>query len=741
MPLVKWLRRNNRKVMAVVVIVIMIGFIGGSYLQQLGRRRTGLHRTVAYFAGDQKITNYDLAMARQELEILRMVRADQLLKSITVALLRTPDFRALLLGELLFSERQIAPTLIRNIKEIISRNEYRISEKQINDIYRRPAGKEMDWLYWLLLKNEARRAGLRMSNEDAGRELAKTMPQLTGGASYAQVVSSIVRRQGISEDKVLETFGELLTVLRYARTVCSGTDLTDSQIMHGVSWEQETVDVELVRFDSAVFAEGQTEPTEEQLAGHFESYKGFFAGEISDANPYGFGYKLPERVQLEYIAVKLDDVSGIVAAPTHQEAEEYYQNHKAEFTKSIPSDPNDPNSAPVERSRSYAEVAAVISNMLGREKINSKAEMILREAGLLTEGRLQEPDAELGALSVEQLKEMAGDYQDAANQLKERNQIDVYTGRTGPLSAADMSGDAQLGMMYVQGYGYNNPVELTRIVFAIDELGCSELGQFDAPKPRMYENIGPAKDMLGQIMAIVRVVGAEKAAKPAEISQIVNKQTFRLDRTAPSITEDTYSIQEKVTEDLKKLAAMDTTRVKAEEFIELAKKDGWDAALDKYNELYGEKADTDAGKPFQMQKLTELRRIPKMALRDLAVRSAGNPSAQLSIGEIQKESQLREKLYSVAAEDANSPEKAPLVLEFKPNMSFYCVKDISVKRLDRARYDQLKAIRVYREEFIQSQSLAAVHFNPENILMRTAFRWASKERQAVDPNTQPEPEG
>ncbi len=29
MNLVKWFRKNNKKVMAVVVIVLMIGFIGG----------------------------------------------------------------------------------------------------------------------------------------------------------------------------------------------------------------------------------------------------------------------------------------------------------------------------------------------------------------------------------------------------------------------------------------------------------------------------------------------------------------------------------------------------------------------------------------------------------------------------------------------------------------------------------------------------------------------------------------
>ena len=38
MSLVRWFRKNKRKVMAVVVIVLMFGFVGGSYLQYLGRQ-------------------------------------------------------------------------------------------------------------------------------------------------------------------------------------------------------------------------------------------------------------------------------------------------------------------------------------------------------------------------------------------------------------------------------------------------------------------------------------------------------------------------------------------------------------------------------------------------------------------------------------------------------------------------------------------------------------------------------
>ena len=44
MNLVKWLRKNNKKIMAVVVIVIMFGFIGGSALRQISRRGTETFR-------------------------------------------------------------------------------------------------------------------------------------------------------------------------------------------------------------------------------------------------------------------------------------------------------------------------------------------------------------------------------------------------------------------------------------------------------------------------------------------------------------------------------------------------------------------------------------------------------------------------------------------------------------------------------------------------------------------------
>jgi hypothetical protein len=748
MSLVRWLRKNNKKIMAVVVIVIMVGFIGGSYIQQLGRRAAGRHQTVACFADDQPITNYDLALARRDLEILKMLSADNMLRSLSVPLFRTRDLHAAVLGELLFADRTASPAFLNHIKQIVKTNQYAVSDKQINDIYNRTMSSDV---YWILLKNEAGRAGVKVSNNFSGNQLARTIPRITGGATYQQLIGSIVNRQGLSEREILTTFSELMAVLNYAKMVCAAEDITASQIMHDVKWENERMDVEFVQFDSAVFAENQPEPTQDQISAHFDQYKKYFPGEVTEQNPYGFGYKLPDRVRLEYIAVKLDDVSAIVTRPTNDEAQEYYQKYREQlFTEQVPLDPNDPNSMTIDRTKTYAEVAGTILKGLLHRKVNSKAERILQDAKTLTEAALQDVDTEFTALSSQQFKQLAGDYKAAADQLSQKYEINVYAGKTGWLGAADIQTDEKLGALYIAGYGYN-PVGLTRIVFALDELGVSELGPFDIQRPSLYQNIGPLVDIsgqmtgeiAGQIMALVRVIEAEEAAEPESINQSFSADTLVLEQVPEQTGQNVYSVREKVVQDLKKLAAMDTAGSKADEFLDLAAKDGWHSAVDKFNELYGrQETEGETGaKTFKLQNFANLRRIPDTVLKILAVQTEGDPAARVLLNERKRESLLRDRIYSLIPQDSNTPDNLPLVLELKPNMSYYCLKDVLVKRLYRQDYETVKALRGYKQDFIQSQSLAPVHFSPENILKRMNFRFISRDDRPADGNVPPESEG
>jgi len=54
MHLVKWIRKNERKLMAVVVILIMIAFVGGTALQQLLKHMGGGNRAAFYY-GDMTL--------------------------------------------------------------------------------------------------------------------------------------------------------------------------------------------------------------------------------------------------------------------------------------------------------------------------------------------------------------------------------------------------------------------------------------------------------------------------------------------------------------------------------------------------------------------------------------------------------------------------------------------------------------------------------------------------------------
>ena len=772
MNLVKWFRKNNKKVMAVVVIVIMFGFIGGgTLLQQLSRRATGLHETIAYFGDNKKITNNDLSLARRELDVLRSLAAD--------VLLRNQDLRGILLGELLFAEQQTSPALINHIRQMIRTNRYRISDKQINDMYRRSVPSN---IYWLLLKNEAQLAGIRVPIEQAGELLGQVIPNLFNGQTYSQLIGVLRDRYGLPEKQLLAIFSELLAVMQYAQMICSNEDVTSSQIAQAVATSAESIDAELVEFDSAVFASSIENPASSIEQEHFNKYKKFSPSAVSEENPYGFGYKLPDRVQLEYLIVRLDDVRTLVEPPTNQQKEDYYNRNREQlFTEQVPSDPNDPNSPLNQRIKSYAEVSDMISDRLLKDKINSTANRIIQEAKIITEAGLEDTEIEPATLTDEQFKGKAGDYKTTAEQLSEKHNCKLYAGRTGLLSPIDMQTDEYFARLYLEGQG-QSPVSLTQIVFAVceqvpsdpndpnsplrqqivfavDDLAASELGLFDVRKPRMYENIGPLKDLWGsarfglldssgQIMAIIRVIKTIKAAEPQSIDQTFSTSSLEFDPNQPSAlsgaegeneAENIYSVKEKVTEDLKKLAARDITKSKAEEFIGLAAKDGWDTAIDKFNELYGKQTGQDpndpnaseisneeksVSEPFKLQNLTGLRRISKATLQTLTVQTAGNPAAQFFLNERKKHRRFVEQLYSLIPQDSNTVDTVPLVIEFKPDMSFYCIKNISVKRITLQEYERTKAMQIQREDYTQSESLAAVYFNPENILKRMSFRAA-----------------
>jgi len=500
--------------------------------------------------------------------------------------------------------------------------------------------------------------------------------------------------------------------------------------------DEEKMNIDFVRFDSAVFVKDITEPTSQQIEEQFNKYKGFFAGEANDVNPYGFGYKLPAMLRLEYLAVRFTDIEKIITSPSNQEMEDYYHRNIEDFTVSYHSDPNDPNSPVLKKPRSFGEVANTITRVLTREKLTAKADDILRQAKELIEANLQTVEVE--KLTGEQLKQLSGDYGTVAKQIGEKNKIKIYSGKTGLLTAADMQADEYLRAAYISSYRAKS-VPLTDVVFAVEGIDASELGPFDPPKPKLYEDIGPVQNMQKKVMMLVRVVEAKKPSEPETINLTFNTSGVQINSDVNKPDKKIYSVREKVTEDLKNLAAMDITKVKADEFISLAQKQGWVNATAEFNKLYPAK--TGEPNAFKLQSLAQVQRLSKAMLSALATQSDGNPVGRTLLRQSRQQHLLLEQLYSLIPSDSNRPAKLPLVLDFKPNLSVYCIKDLSVKRINTSEYERLKAETALREDFSQSQVMAAVFFNPENIVRRMNFRWAKKEVMPVAPEATLPPEG
>ncbi len=732
MNLMKWLRKNNKKLMAIVVIVLMIAFIGGSSFEMLFRGSGGAKQAIAYYGPKHKINHFDRMAADQELEILGALGGDNIA--------RAQGMGGLLLSELVFRQNRDAG-VVDMARQTIQRNRYRISDQQLSQMFE---GHNVPGdLFWILLTEEARAAGIRVPNEEVGKLLEGVIPQLFK-SSYAQVMPSIMNRFNAPEERILTTFGKLLAVLQYAQIISSGENVTTSQIKHMASGESESLNAELVQFKASYFTNKDEIPPEETVAAQFNKYKANFPGAVSEANPFGFGYRLPDRVQFDYIALKLPDVASIAKPVTEEEAEQYYQqNRERQFTQKVPQDPNDPNSPQVTQVKTYAEVADTIRSQLQRQRVMTRAEQILQDARNLADANLPAAGSAGQEPTTEQRMKKAGDYEKIAAELGKRHKIPLYSGRTGLLSVFNVQGDKYLRRLYLTAYGYT-PIPLTQVLFSPKELGEHATILLSMPPAALYVTFGPARDpmsatatdLTGQIMLIARVVAVEKNAPPTDVGVAYSTRTPNFGET-PEPKSQSFSVEEQVVNDVKALAAWDTTKSKAEEFMTLATKDGWDKAVAQFNQLYGKQAKADPNDPnvFRVDNQVGLQRLSKADQQVLAAQVSNSPASQIVLNQATNEGVFVDRLRSLIPAKSDAPAQMPVVVEFKPSQSYYVLKSLTLQRLTQEEFQKMKGMLVRREEYSQVESLMAVHFNPENIIKRMKFRFARTEDQAAEGQT------
>jgi hypothetical protein len=716
MHLVKWIRKNMTMLMAIFVIFIMIAFIMPSVLNQLSKPRlSGPEKAMWYFNKDKKISLNDIRYAQTELAAMRSLYIDTFL-------INQRDLRFSLLGELIFPESSSAASLSDEMKKTAAQNQFYISPSRINEFFEQSRGRAE--LFWIMLKEEAKDAGFSMSPKTAGEILNQIIPNITDRKiETAAAVQKAAQISQMTEDKVLAIFADILAVAGYARVLTDVEDITEAQLASNIAAMSESITAEYVEFKSDTFVDKINEPNDKEITLQFDRYKNYFPGIITEDNPCGFGYKQSPRVAVEYMIVKLDDVKKLVTLPTEEEAEEFYQQNPDHplITEEVPGDINDPNSEPVRKQKSYAEVAGLIRDSLLNAKVSSKAVKILNETVDLAEADYDSLDFETA--TVQQFREKLKDYSGIAEKITQQNNVNIYTGKTALLTAEELLTDPSLGSLVMQAQS-DIPTRLVSLVFAVEQLGseANKLGPFEPAKPKMYVSIGPLANRTGTIMAMARVIETAGSAVLADINFSYKKNL------PPPLTEDrqeepnVFNLKETITQDCRKLAAFETARLEANKFIEFAKGQDWEKAIEKFNSLYPPTDSSKGLKTFEIQHMDTTARIPRASIELIKLHTAYIPGTEQALNKSIVRGLMIDAFYSHLKDNQIEANDVPLVIEFKPQLDCYAVKSLRRNPATLRDYEQTKQRTAFMEDYRLSQSMALEHFMPENIFKRLNFK-------------------
>lgn len=735
MHLVKWIRKNQSKVMAWVVIFLMISFVGGYGLQQLLSYSGGGNTLVGQYNGE-KLRQADLQTAYSELEILKGLMVEQILYS-------GQDLNGQLLGLLLFPNNQITSQIRDQFVQAGARGQIQMSREQIDQYF---AGLvEQPELMWVLLKAEAHKAGVVVSPENAMANLQQFIPAVTQGVygqriEAAQFLYNLSRQTGRTEQEIADVFAELLGVLKYGGYIMSNHVVTYNEMQSEVLRNVEKLSGEYYVLNAQRIADEQPEPTQEQIQAQFDEYKDEFSGTYSEENPYGFGYKIPRRTAFEYLYVDLNDVKEEIDPVTPEDMERYYSSNLSQYQDEVPVDPNDPEGETEVQQRSFAEVAGRIRQTLEQQRTESLAARILNDARQMTEAGFDAID--LNEATEQQLQDAAGEYTAAARTLEEKYQIPVKVGKTSPMRPKDYMSDMVLrGLMLTGPEGKR--IQLREIAYQVPADG-TPLRQVGMPSIRMWENISPLmggfydaeQSDFVQLMGMARVtdVIAPQVPESTDVQ-------FSIQGAQQAVgAADTYSLREEVVSDLKLKQAMEVTQQRAQTLVSLVEEKGWDGALDSYREQFTMGADPNqpvAATPLPQMRTLNSQMVPSRSALTLMQRQMADPSmADYMRNQFQTGLRAR-MLYSLLDPGQETTGMVDRPVVFPPAGEVLVAKELTREPATVKDFEENKDMLALQAAYMAGIDLGLVHYNPENVKERLEFvRAASEDDEVAEAETQ-----
>ena len=189
-----------------------------------------------------------------------------------------------------------------------------------------------DPVQWYLLVREAERAGV-VPDETSIESV------LTGPTTMLRTEDGQMLPMKQINPNVRDSYGaalaQALAVREYFGRSLRAVKISAPAVDDALARKFEQLRIRAVSFDASTYAGKITPPTQDDLMNQFKAYADTAPGITAD-NPFGFGYRVPDRVKIQWINVPDSEVARSVEASKSPELWEedaiiYYQKNLSSF--------------------------------------------------------------------------------------------------------------------------------------------------------------------------------------------------------------------------------------------------------------------------------------------------------------------------------------------------------------------------------------------------------------------------
>lgn len=370
---------------------------------------------------------------------------------------------------------------------------------------------------WYMLNAEARRRGIHVPAAEVAKLRAGLPPQ---------AVVSVRQRNRASLEEIDAAIESWLRVWMSFVGDLNALKLSEADIQAYVRDTGEKAKVKLAVLDASKFEELGYQPTEEELRQQFEKYKDVDPGQGED----GYGYRLPEEVQIEYIQVKADALADRQVVDV-EDAHEYW---KREMMPTATQPGEQPTTSPAKPYLTFTEAREEVLKKLRREKAKQEALRIGTEmAKALNAPWVNAPTTQPG--NFKQPPEEAiypNPYNALADTYVQRFGAAVSYVREGFLSKQDLYQKSPLSSAQAMR-GSQDQIPLVQAAFLVPGIDHTEVERKRYARwfHNLYETISePFVDSQDNVY-VFRALGV-KPKRPAENWQGVKNDKVRADLKA-----------------------------------------------------------------------------------------------------------------------------------------------------------------------------------------------------------------